>query len=235
MKSATELGARLPRWLRKTVLHFEVSMEDAVAQFANSLPAGARLLDAGAGECRYARAFVKQRYTAVDLGVGDEQWNYGRLDALADLSALPFRAGCFGAAVNLVTIEHLKDPATSLREIARVLAPGAPLLLVAPHEWEEHQTPHDYFRFTRYGLSYLLTQAGFEDVSIRPVGGYFRLLSRRLLNGLQFFMGGWRWILFLPAATLLVPPALFLPLLDLLDDKRNFTLGFICHAKRSSA
>ncbi len=235
MKSATELASGLPRWLRRVALHFEVSMEDAVAEFARALPAGARLLDAGAGECRYAGAFAKQRYTSVDLAVGDAQWNYGRLDVVADLSALPFGAGCFDAAVNLVTIEHLKDPATSMREIARVLAPGAPLLLVAPHEWEEHQTPRDYFRFTRYGLKYLFEQAGFDDVRINPVGGYFRLLSRRLLNGLQFFIGGWRWILFLPAALLLVPPAIFLPLLDPLDRNRHFTLGFICHAKRSSA
>ena len=72
------------------------------------------------------------------------------------------------------------------------------------------------------------------DIRIKPVGGYFRLLSRRLLNGLQFFTGGWRWLLFLPAAILLGPPALLLPLLDGLDRERNFTLGYICTAKKSS-
>ena len=65
-------------------------------------------------------------------------------------------------------------------------------------------------------------------VEMRPVGGYFRLLARRLLNGLQFFTGGARWLCFLPAAILLVPPALVLPFLDFLDRDRNFTLGYIC-------
>jgi len=40
--------------------------------------------------------------------------------------------------------------------------------------------------------------------------------------------------LFLPAAALLVPPALLLPALDGLDRDKNFTLGYLCTAKRSS-
>jgi hypothetical protein len=38
--------------------------------------------------------------------------------------------------------------------------------------------------------------------------------------------------LFLPAAILLVPPALILPLLDALDRNRNFTLGYLCMARK---
>ena len=95
-----------------------------------------------------------------------------------------------------------------------------------------HQSPHDYFRYTRHGLEYLLERSGFADAEIMPVGGYFRLMSRRLLNGLQFFAGGARWLLFLPAAILLVPPALVLPFLDFLDRERNFTLGYLAEARR---
>ena len=109
---------------------------------------------------------------------------------------------------------------------------GGQLLLVAPHEWEVHQSPHDYFRYTRHGLELLLGRAGFGDIHVTAVGGYFRLLARRLLNGLQFFTGGARWILFIPAAALLVPPAMILPLLDGLDAEKNFTLGYICTARK---
>ena len=42
-----------------------------------------------------------------------------------------------------------------------------------------------------------------------------------------------RWLLFVPAAILLVPPALILPFLDFLDRDRNFTLGYICTARKS--
>jgi SAM-dependent methyltransferase len=173
-----------------------------------------------------------QQYYGVDLAVGDAQWNYRDLDVIADLIALPFREGTFAAALNVVTLEHLREPQRALAEIARTLAPGGRLLLAAPHEWEVHQAPHDYFRYTRFGLQYLLEQAGFDAIEIRASGGYFRLVARRLLNGLQFFTGGVRWLGFLPAAILLVPPALILPFLDTLDRERNFTAGYICTARK---
>jgi len=226
------LAYRLPRPPRRHILHFETEIEDAVASFAGSLEPGARVLDAGAGEGRYARHFARQRYCGVDLAVGDAAWDYSRLNAIADLTALPFAAGAFHAALHIVTIEHLPEPAAALAEIGRVLETGKRLLLAAPHEWEVHQAPHDYFRYTRYGLTYLLQKTGFELVELRPVGGYFRLLARRLLNGLQFFAGGLRWLLFLPAAILLVPAALILPFFDFLDRDRNFTLGYIAVARK---
>ena len=43
-------GAHLPGFLRRWILHFESSVEDAVREFARALPARARVLDAGAGE-----------------------------------------------------------------------------------------------------------------------------------------------------------------------------------------
>src|SRR5215472_9105160 len=198
----------LPGFLRRHVLHFETAIQDRVAGFARSLPAGVRVLDAGAGEGQYAGFFGAQRYCGVDLAVGDVAWNYGRLDVIADLAALPFAACSFDATIHIVTLEHVPDPAAVVRELARTLAPSGRLLLIAPHEWEVHQAPHDYFRYTRYGLEYLLAKAGFAAIEIEPAGGYFRLLSRRLLNGLQFFSGGPKWLSFLPAAIFLVPPAL---------------------------
>ena len=228
----TAIAYRLPRFLRGHILNFETDIEDAIGAFAASLPGGVRVLDAGAGEGQYAHHFQRHRYCGVDLAVGDAAWDYSRLDAMADLTALPFRTGAFDAALHIVTIEHLREPGRALAEIGRSLKPGGVLLVAAPHEWEVHQAPHDYFRYTRYGLAYLLETAGFENLDIHASGGYFRLLARRLLNGLQFFTGGFRWLFFIPAAILIVPPALILPFFDFLDRDRNFTLGYICTARK---
>ena len=221
---------RLPRFLRRYVLHFEATIDDALAGFAAGLPNGTRVLDAGAGERVHAKYFSRQRYVAIDLAVGDSTWDYRKLDAVADLTALPFPSAAFAACINIVTLEHVREPARALEEIACVLAPAGRLLLIVPHEWEVHQSPHDYYRYTRHGVEYLLRRAGFDEVTIQPVGGYFRLLARRLLNGLQFFPGP----SFFLAAIFLVPPALVLPWFDSLDRDRNFTLGYICIARKRS-
>jgi SAM-dependent methyltransferase len=211
-------------------MHFEASIEDAVSSFAKTTPRGVRVLDAGAGEGDHKHHFAAQRYCGLDLGIGDRAWNYSGLDVLGDLETLPFPDAAFEAAINIVTLEHVLHPAVVLCELGRVLAPGGRLLLVAPLQWEEHQQPHDYGRFTRFALDRLLRQAGFTEVSIQPVGGIFRLISRRLLNALQFFPGP----LMIVAAAFLAPPALLLPLLDPLDKDKSFTLGYICSARKPS-
>lgn len=218
----------MPEWFQRHVLAFEAGIEDSLRRFAAELPAGARVLDAGAGEGQYAELCSGFRYVAVDLGIGDTQWSYRALDAVADLEALPFAAGTFEAALNIVTLEHVRHPLQVLCELARVLQAGGRLLLVTPLEWEEHQTPHDYFRYTQYGLEYILQNAGFEVVSLQPAGGYFRLLARRLLVAPQFFP---------PVAGALIMalvalPGLLLPLLDFMDRKKHFTLGHICVARK---
>jgi SAM-dependent methyltransferase len=220
----------LPDSLGRYVMHFEAAIEDAVANFAESLPRGIRMLDAGAGETAHKHYFAAQRYCGLDLAVGDKAWDYSKLDVLGDLETLPFSNRTFDAAINIVTLEHVLNPELVICELGRVLAPNGRLLLVAPLQWEEHQQPHDYGRFTRFALDRLLRQAGFTDISIQPVGGIFRLISRRLLNALQFFPGPLVFV----AAIFFAPPALMLPLLDPLDKDRSFTLGYICSARKPS-
>jgi SAM-dependent methyltransferase len=225
----------VPLWLRGLVLRFEVATERSLLQFAAALPAGARLLDAGAGEGQYQRYFRHCRYVGVDLAIGDVAWDYRSLDAVADLTQLPFADGAFTAAINIVVLEHTKDPAIVLAEIGRVLRPGGELLLVVPQEWGVHQVPHDYFRYTRYGLELLLTRAGFVDLRIAPTGGFFTLLGRRVLDAVLFFQGGFRWLLLPFFALLAGPIGILLPFLDGLDRERLTTLGYIVHARRPKA
>jgi len=228
--SYSGLRSLLPGPVARYVMHFEAAIEDAVANFAGALPRGVRVLDAGAGETAHKHYFAAQQYCGLDLAVGDKAWDYSKLSVLGDLETLPFPDATFVAAINIVTLEHVVHPERVICELGRVLAPGGRFLLVAPLQWEEHQQPHDYGRFTRFALDRLLREAGFTNISIQPVGGIFRLISRRLLNALQFFPGP----LMLVAAVFFVPPALVLPLLDPLDKDRSFTLGYICSARKPS-
>lgn len=228
-------GAVVPGFLLRRFLTVETAIEQAVQDLASSLPPSARVLDAGAGEGRYASYFPQQRYHGVDLAVGDDQWDYTGIDALADLARLPFPDSTFDAALNIVTLEHVPEPLAVLEEIARVLRPGGALLLVAPQQWEVHQAPHDYYRYTRYGLAWLLDRAGFTQTRIEPIGGFFTLLARRLIATLNYCQGGARWLLFPFVAAVAGPLALVLPSLDFLDPSKDFTLAYRCVARKPSS
>jgi hypothetical protein len=40
--------------------------------------------------------------------------------------------------------------------------------------WHVHEAPHDYYRYTRYGLKYLLDKAGFIDITITENTGFWQ-------------------------------------------------------------
>src|ERR1041385_7588673 len=100
----------MPGALARYVMHFEASIENAVARFAHDLPSGVRILDAGAGETAHKHYFAAQRYCGLDLAVGDKAWDYSNLDVLGDLETLPFPDATFVAAINIVTLEHVVHP-----------------------------------------------------------------------------------------------------------------------------
>lgn len=216
---------RLAKVVVDHVMDFEKRIDEAVIGFAESLPSDCLVMDAGAGESRHRPCFWRQRYVGVDLAVGDDGWNYKGLDVVADIAAMPFSSGSFDAVISVVTMEHMCDPERVLSEMARVMRPGAKLLLVSPMEWEEHQQPHDYFRYTQFGLVYLLEKYGFDVASIVPAGGIFRVLSRRCFMALK---AAW-WL-----APLLVPLGFIFPFFDGFDKKKNSTLGYVSVASRKT-
>lgn len=222
----------LPRFFLRRLDPFHSYIERKLAEFAASLPPGARILDAGAGQCQFRAYFPAQRYVSVDNTVGDASWDYSRLSAVADLAALPFAGGSFSAAISVVVLEHLADPAAALAEMRRVLEAGGRCLVAVPQIWELHQPPHDFYRYTRYGLQHLMEAAGFRAIEISPTGGYFQLLGKLSIDLLQFFERGAGWILFVPLAPVFgfaVP--LLCYYLDKFDRKKNFAVGFVAVAE----
>lgn len=135
------------------------------------IPEGHTVLDAGAGECAYKIFFSKQEYKAIDLGVGENNWNYNNLDYMAPLDRMPIEDNTFDAIICTQVLEHLELPYESLLEMNRVLKPGGKIYITVPMSQDEHQVPYDFFRYTSYGIESLLTRAGFKNITIRPFGG----------------------------------------------------------------
>jgi SAM-dependent methyltransferase len=152
-----------------------------VARVSQGVPKAARILDAGAGECRYAGAFAHCRYIACDRGVGDATWNYSHLNVVADLMSLPFRKDSFDGVLCANVLEHVKEPPAALRDMTSLLKPGGRLYLSVPFLGDPiHQEPNDFRRYTHYGLRQLIEGASLTPISISPMGGVFFLICSLL-------------------------------------------------------
>jgi ubiquinone/menaquinone biosynthesis C-methylase UbiE len=156
-----------------------------------ALPAGSRLLDAGAGERPYARHCAHLRYVAHDFaaydGSGDGSglqmgsWDQRGLDIVADITAIPEPDGAFDAVLCTEVLEHVPDPRAALDEFARLLRDGGTLLLTAPFAALTHFAPYFFSTgFSRYWYEHHLPAAGFRIVSLAANGDYLDLLGQEL-------------------------------------------------------
>ncbi len=126
-----------------------------------------RVLDAGAGFGVWRNVLAARAEAVVSVDLTADR----NVDYVGDLKNLPFPDNTYDAAFCAQVLEHESSPAALLRELRRVLKPGGHLILTAPHLSRVHDAPHDYFRFTEYGLRALAADAGFVVAKAVPCGG----------------------------------------------------------------
>lgn len=130
-------------------------------------------LDAGAGRVAYAIkiADVVTHYIAMDI-----QPRPG-LDCVGSVLALPVMPGALDSIFCSQVLEHVPDPQRAIDEFYSGLKPGGSMVLSVPHLAYLHNEPHDYLRFTRHGLRYLLERSEFEVIEILPAGGLLSFIG----------------------------------------------------------
>jgi len=73
-------------------------------------------------------------------------------DVVADAHTLPFENESFGIILCTEVLEHTLEPQKVINEFERILRPGGKVILTTRFVYPLHDTPHDYWRFTRFGL-----------------------------------------------------------------------------------
>ena len=91
-------------------------------------------------------------------------------DIVMDAQDMSFEIETFDLVLMFEVLEHIPNPFLAISEIHRVLKPGGHLYLSTPFILGIHDAPHDYFRYTRFGLL-KLTEC-FEKVEVNERNGY---------------------------------------------------------------
>src|SRR5919108_4065831 len=140
-----------------------------------------RILDVGCGDKRFAD-YCSQHATRY-IGLDYPTTFYGKsenVQVFGTALCLPFQDGSFDTVVSFEVLEHVTDPRQMVAELQRVLRPGGRIILTTPFLWGEHCQPHDYFRFTLYGLKRLFEDTGLDVVHQERANGFWTFLGERL-------------------------------------------------------
>ena len=96
-----------------------------------------RLIDVGCGGGAFAATLAEQGWQVTGVDISEDQLRLARergVDVVrADARELPFEDGSFDAAVSVFTHTDMDDFAGVLRELARVLRPGAVFVYLGVH------------------------------------------------------------------------------------------------------
>jgi SAM-dependent methyltransferase len=136
------------------------------------------LLDMGCGTVPYLemyRPFVDAN-VCVDWDSSLHPSPY--LDETADLNEpLGFGSESFDTVLLTDVLEHIARPWSLFSEIARVLRPDGHVIVGVPYMYWLHEQPHDYYRYTEFGLRELARGAHLDPVHLVRYGGAPEILS----------------------------------------------------------
>lgn len=122
-----------------------------------------RMLDIGCGTKPYEPYLSVKEYIGVEIDT-ERSRTTSKADVFYDGTRIPFDDSSFDSVLANEVFEHVFNPGEFLTEVNRVLKLNGKFLLTVPFVWDEHEQPHDYARYTSFGLVHILGQYGFEVV-----------------------------------------------------------------------
>lgn len=221
-KYSSELACDVRYWsLSAATYIYYVTIRDVIIKFAHG-----KTLDAGAGRLNgkmLLRNHITE-YTSMDVSNAN-----GIIDIVDDIQNMTNIPGdTFDTVYSSQVLEHVPNPSRALAEIHRVLVPGGHAILSIPFLNGLHEEPHDYYRYTPYGIKYLMQEAGFKVEYQLTSGGLCCFLSHPF--SLVFICMFWsipvlRWVVWWINKLLIVHPILWIE--GLIGLYRKFPLGII--------
>lgn len=148
-----------------------------------------RVLDAGCGSKPYKEIFKSiHSYTGMEFD-SPKARKKSKADVFYDGLHFPFPNTSFDTVIATEVLEHIFNPNDFLTEINRILVPNGTLLITCPFAWAEHEQPHDYARYSSFGLRHIVEKNGFKIITERKNGDailtIFQLMASYINNKLS--------------------------------------------------
>jgi len=183
---------------------------------------GGRLVDIGCGCKPYHKMLTDLVIEHVGVDHAMTHHNKDNIDLFGDAYNIPEQDGSFDSAICTAVLEHLEEPGLALQECHRVLRSGGVAIYSAPLIWHVHEEPRDFYRYTKYGLNYLLEKAGFEILELKALSGFWVTFGQLFVYNIYRY-NKWpiNWTPIIPLIGLIIQAISFV--LDKLDKSERWT------------
>lgn len=190
------------------------------------------ILDIGSGrKRRYENLCTnKSMYKTLDTDPRGEP------DIIASAEKIPLPAESVDGVLCTQVLEHLPHPWIAIQEMHRILRPGGYCVVTVPQLNELHEQPHDYYRYTNYGLSILFEDAGFVVEHMDQRGSYYATKAqneiRQLVNWLRPYDRPLIMLMLAPWTTLKTRIALWKDSIDRREASKRHAIGWCIVARK---
>ncbi len=156
------------------------SLRQQLIRFASGV-----LVDIGCGIKPYAE--LTKDLVTKHIGIDHPETRHSaeHIDILASCYDTTLPNESADTVLCTFVLEHLERPQDAIQEMHRILKPGGHLILGAPLFWHLHEEPRDFYRYTKYGLTYLFVTAGFEVLDVQPLAGFIVTFSQEMCYFLE--------------------------------------------------
>jgi SAM-dependent methyltransferase len=203
-------------------------------QYQKALEAHARgtLLDLGCGKVPFYEVYRHRVDEVVCVDWDNSLHGNKHLDFTRDLNQdLDLPAGHFDTVILSDVLEHIRKPEKLLAQIQKLLRPGGTVIVGVPFYYWIHEDPFDFYRYTRFALTAMAEENGFEVCYIEEAGGAPEILGDllgKLMSPIPFVQRG-----FVACVRGLRRTSIFRKLSE--RTKRRFPLGYLMVIRRAAA
>lgn len=191
-----------------------------------------RVLEIGScGKPSYSMYFSNR--IGIDIKEGDG------VDVVASVYELPFKNAEFDMVLCISVLEHLEDPPRAIKEMERVLRVGGRIIVSVPFMFPIHDSPDDYWRFTKFGLKKLFSKGWKIEKIVAETNSqeFFAVLLQRFAYQTKLKMNKIMKIFIFVAARLIqkcpnMVKTVFGDITKKMTEPDAFTSGFFMVAKR---
>lgn len=170
----------------------QVTAEQLVLNAISCIPSPLSVLDLGCGDGRAAKYFdrfaPRVTYRGIDIEQSPEVLSRtdgdSRMDTFNGVD-LPYPDDVFDIIYSRQVFEHVRYPENLLKEIMRCLKPGG--RFIGSTSFLESYHSFSIFGYSPYGLWIILSDAGFNSITLRPGIDGVTLVARSFFKRKKLF------------------------------------------------